>query len=97
MAEPRLHRAVPFQKPTPGLYATKDAKNAVQRAGRRNWQTGVRQPYHTGDGSTSADYDFHAPQTFRTLRDAQAAIESQEEEMPRSAVQDLPFHDRRGL
>ncbi len=92
----RLHRAVPWQKAEPGLYATGDAKHGVQRAGRK-WQAGVHQPYHTGDGRSSDDYDFHAPQTFRRLRDAQASIEAQEAEMPRSAVQDLPFHDRRGL
>jgi len=93
----RLHRSLAWRKHGDGVYGTADAKNGVRRAGRGRWEAGVRQPYHTGTGSSVDDYDFHAPQTFARLRDAQKNIEAAEAEMPRSALQDLPFHDRRGL
>lgn len=64
--------------------------HGIQKVGRRSWQRGVRQPYHT-DGQ----FDFSHGPTFRRLRDAQTAVEAQEAERPRSSVMQTPFNDRR--
>jgi hypothetical protein len=87
----RLNRSLRWQHPGPGHYSTSDAMRAVKKVGARKWQEGVRQPYHV-----EGQYQY-TDQTFRRLRDAQAALETAETTDPRAERMRTPFHDRRGL
>lgn len=92
----RLHRAVEYKHPAPGVYSTADAMHAVTKLGARKWVRGVRQPYHSGEGNTPSDYDYTGAKPQKRLRDAQNDVESEEMTRPRRAALRTQFNDRRG-